>query len=140
MGHTLRGPWACASAPGGSTSSPGRFSLAQLCTRDFSSAVSAFGQYRKFLPHERKASVTQGTVLLGLWKRGKQPLSCIRSTRDPAHFSVSIDVFFFYFEVLDLHAKEEREKKKHFFLSLSCLLYTSPSPRDQRGSRMPSSA
>ena len=26
------------------------------------------------------------------------------------------------------------------FLSYSCLLYTSPSPRDQRGSRMPSSA
>ena len=25
-------------------------------------------------------------------------------------------------------------------LSMSCLLYTSPSPRDQRGSRMPSSA
>ena len=25
-------------------------------------------------------------------------------------------------------------------LSYSCLLYTSPSPRDQRGSRMPSSA
>ena len=24
--------------------------------------------------------------------------------------------------------------------SISCLLYTSPSPRDQRGSRMPSSA
>ena len=26
------------------------------------------------------------------------------------------------------------------FLMLFCLLYTSPSPRDQRGSRMPSSA
>ena len=26
------------------------------------------------------------------------------------------------------------------FISVSCLLYTSPSPRDQRGSRMPSSA
>ena len=26
------------------------------------------------------------------------------------------------------------------FLLFSCLLYTSPSPRDQRGSRMPSSA
>ena len=26
------------------------------------------------------------------------------------------------------------------YLSLACLLYTSPSPRDQRGSRMPSSA
>ena len=25
-------------------------------------------------------------------------------------------------------------------MSLTCLLYTSPSPRDQRGSRMPSSA
>ena len=25
-------------------------------------------------------------------------------------------------------------------LSMDCLLYTSPSPRDQRGSRMPSSA
>ena len=25
-------------------------------------------------------------------------------------------------------------------LSMTCLLYTSPSPRDQRGSRMPSSA
>ena len=29
---------------------------------------------------------------------------------------------------------------KLFKLYLSCLLYTSPSPRDQRGSRMPSSA
>ena len=27
-----------------------------------------------------------------------------------------------------------------FWLSMGCLLYTSPSPRDQRGSRMPSSA
>ena len=27
-----------------------------------------------------------------------------------------------------------------FVLSVCCLLYTSPSPRDQRGSRMPSSA
>ena len=26
------------------------------------------------------------------------------------------------------------------FIGVSCLLYTSPSPRDQRGSRMPSSA
>ena len=27
-----------------------------------------------------------------------------------------------------------------YYSSISCLLYTSPSPRDQRGSRMPSSA
>ena len=29
---------------------------------------------------------------------------------------------------------------KSFIMYKSCLLYTSPSPRDQRGSRMPSSA
>ena len=29
---------------------------------------------------------------------------------------------------------------REFGLTYSCLLYTSPSPRDQRGSRMPSSA
>ena len=44
------------------------------------------------------------------------------------------------------HAKEmgsEVDKKEPFFFSKppqACLLYTSPSPRDQRGSRMPSSA
>ena len=32
---------------------------------------------------------------------------------------------------------EKGDKKTHSF---TCLLYTSPSPRDQRGSRMPSSA
>ena len=30
--------------------------------------------------------------------------------------------------------------KRHGGLNQTCLLYTSPSPRDQRGSRMPSSA
>ena len=32
------------------------------------------------------------------------------------------------------------EQKESAFLLFICLLYTSPSPRDQRGSRMPSSA
>ena len=37
--------------------------------------------------------------------------------------------------------ESEALKIKHQVLSLiCCLLYTSPSPRDQRGSRMPSSA
>ena len=30
--------------------------------------------------------------------------------------------------------------KKYVLIGCTCLLYTSPSPRDQRGSRMPSSA
>ena len=32
------------------------------------------------------------------------------------------------------------EAREHGDLSENCLLYTSPSPRDQRGTRMPSSA
>ena len=38
---------------------------------------------------------------------------------------------------VDLDFLDEQVRKK---LGLICLLYTSPSPRDQRGSRMPSSA
>ena len=46
----------------------------------------------------------------------------------------------------DLHERKKRvflrEIAPHLFCGVSrcCLLYTSPSPRDQRGSRMPSSA
>ena len=35
---------------------------------------------------------------------------------------------------------EQRGIREDFMLNQPCLLYTSPSPRDQRGSRMPSSA
>eukprot|EP00829_Urostomides_striatus_P003512 TRINITY_DN13893_c0_g1_i1.p1 TRINITY_DN13893_c0_g1~~TRINITY_DN13893_c0_g1_i1.p1 ORF type:complete len:109 (+),score=47.61 TRINITY_DN13893_c0_g1_i1:62-388(+) len=38
-----------------------------------------------------------------------------------------------------IHGKIEHKKGRKANLK-SCLLYTSPSPRDQRGSRMPSSA
>ena len=37
-------------------------------------------------------------------------------------------------------ARPPRESGTPFEVLLCCLLYTSPSPRDQRGSRMPSSA
>ena len=37
-------------------------------------------------------------------------------------------------------SQHNTEKLKYNNLSTNCLLYTSPSPRDQRGSRMPSSA
>ena len=48
-------------------------------------------------------------------------------------------------EVLELitQAKNNKEIAKELYISdqtVGCLLYTSPSPRDQRGSRMPSSA
>ena len=41
-------------------------------------------------------------------------------------------------EVPTVYAKNVKQKAKH--QAQGCLLYTSPSPRDQRGSRMPSSA
>ena len=36
--------------------------------------------------------------------------------------------------------ERHQSQYKHFTYAYNCLLYTSPSPRDQRGSRMPSSA
>ena len=36
--------------------------------------------------------------------------------------------------------KHHKQKIYYFLASMSCLLYTSPSPRDKRQSRMPSSA
>ena len=40
-------------------------------------------------------------------------------------------------EVVEMKAGQKRTSERKFY---PCLLYTSPSPRDQRGSRMPSSA
>ena len=40
----------------------------------------------------------------------------------------------------DLELPEEEENEEGLIRYHFCLLYTSPSPRDQRGSRMPSSA
>ena len=42
--------------------------------------------------------------------------------------------------VFDADAKFFKEPAAGDFHAQGCLLYTSPSPRDQRGSRMPSSA
>ena len=41
---------------------------------------------------------------------------------------------------LRIHHIDEGPKDGPILLAMHCLLYTSPSPRDQRGSRMPSSA
>ena len=42
---------------------------------------------------------------------------------------------------VDKKSREQFELRTHIrMMDIICLLYTSPSPRDQRGSRMPSSA
>ena len=43
----------------------------------------------------------------------------------------------FYLKSAEIHSEISKQNVQD---SLSCLLYTSPSPRDQRGSGMPSSA
>ena len=40
----------------------------------------------------------------------------------------------------DIEIAYPKEKEMDWLMPWICLLYTSPSPRDQRGSRMPSSA
>ena len=41
---------------------------------------------------------------------------------------------------MPLHELRQAQELSQEALAKACLLYTSPSPRDQRGSRMPSSA
>ena len=43
-------------------------------------------------------------------------------------------------QMLLRHLGWRKRKREDHIVSYACLLYTSPSPRDQRGSRMPSSA
>ena len=73
-------------------------------------------------------SVGDMVILLQLMNMARQPIFSMSFLVDSAQRAVAGSKD--YFEVL----AEERERAG------GCLLYTSPSPRDQRGSRMPSSA
>ena len=44
------------------------------------------------------------------------------------------------YNMVGFQTKLKYNEQKDIFKTIPCLLYTSPSPRDQRGSRMPSSA
>ena len=75
---------------------------------------------QKYLPHNFLAE--------------KMVLSCLLINPEAIEFTfkkISIEMFYF---------KNHQELYKSILLLHTCLLYTSPSPRDQRGSRMPSSA
>ena len=56
--------------------------------------------------------------------------------RTLAHMHGAVEVLFDQ----SLSPAQQRNLERHIELPVNCLLYTSPSPRDQRGSRMPSSA
>ena len=54
--------------------------------------------------------------------------------------AISTDENFNIIDQFDLRGQMKKEYPVPHPKALICLLYTSPSPRDQRGSRMPSSA
>ena len=66
-------------------------------------------------------------------EEGREQLVVVRAVDD--RFTVSVDS-----SGAPLHERGWRQATARAPLRESCLLYTSPSPRDQRGSRMPSSA
>ena len=64
---------------------------------------------------------------------------------NPDAFKSTVDIMVDKVKHLDFNRVVGVESRGFFWsgpiaYALSCLLYTSPSPRDQRGSRMPSSA
>ena len=80
--------------------------------------------------------------LTGLFK-GVLLIFLIQFPEDEASYRVKISLKdllakFGFQSQLMLYKRKKRKLVPR--LSISCLLYTSPSPRDQRGSRMPSSA
>ena len=70
-----------------------------------------------------------------LLKLDKENQESKKTVLDPGVFSYLQDIE----DLLNTELKNSRFFSLSTFLK-SCLLYTSPSPRDQRGSRMPSSA
>ena len=64
----------------------------------------------------------------------------ILDRRDPSQAAVSLIPIYSFFVAVIIGLVTARKGLKHVGLPLTCLLYTSPSPRDLSTSRMPSSA
>ena len=113
-------------------------------------------RFEKFLITEQleKSNLLQANLLLNAIKDHKM-VSLVEKQRKKSsrNFSRSLEQqssdyflnkYFFARNLQDLVTNYERKKsqkgKTSFTRDIYCLLYTSPSPRDQRGSRMPSSA
>ena len=85
-------------------------------------------QFYRDVPDFERMLIRSGIILLKYWfsiSDEEQQLRFLMRANDPLKQWKLSDV--------DLMARIHWEK-------YTCLLYTSPSPRDQRGSRMPSSA
>ena len=77
--------------------------------------------------------VSQGGEGVFLWANGRTKLAIDPGGND----ALSLDDYDGSFNIRKLTSQSLRDPSAWYHV---CLLYTSPSPRDQRGSRMPSSA
>ena len=74
-----------------------------------------------------------GDVLTSNWKHGSMKVNASYTTVQGKEINGSMNLIYMVATLEDSFANSVDD-------ILNCLLYTSPSPRDQRGSRMPSSA
>ena len=77
-------------------------------------------------------------------ERPSGQIHCVRFTNAGAAFGgyyIDFGIHFGYMPSFKIYGSDHKAVHPDAeTCALSCLLYTSPSPRDQRGSRMPSSA
>ena len=102
-------------------------------SKNTDSVVSALKQLVAVAPKDPIIQTTRRLLLERIWN-SDEPLPLFQALSDEGDKVAAIVIP----AIKDQSKRDTAEFKwaKHY----SCLLYTSPSPRDQRGSRMPSSA
>ena len=95
-------------------------------------------EQEKLKLHQQKQKVEERNAILAIqkdWKKKKEEEQKFVSAEEKEMLRMEWE------KQSELAKLKEKQAMEHQRSTLqTCLLYTSPSPRDQRGSRMPSSA
>ena len=128
------------------TGGASRFNVAQtrvdpsdVVTREYADIFSApFTLYSKIIPKSYRATCSRLGIPILLFEGGKSKVSDKSIARSGVHGAMRI---LNHLGMLDDSFEVPEAKKPSVLIEgTSCLLYTSPSPRDRQKSRMPSSA
>ena len=122
-------------------------SLKPATLQSYRSAIKSFNDFQTCSSDSKFQSFPATTVsiakyIIHLWKQGYR-YSTIRTRLSALSYTYKINNLYdptSSFLVKQLLKGAENQCKKPAQSLLPCLLYTSPSPRDKRQSRMPSSA